>query len=77
MRLLIFLLAILIPPCASSSPAFLMMYSALTMAIQAIGPGISQVLFSPSHLLEVRSQDFRNHAPEPTVGAKVAALILS
>ena len=28
MRLLIFLLAILIPACASSSPAFLMMYSA-------------------------------------------------
>ena len=27
-RLLIFLLAILIPACASSSPAFLMMYSA-------------------------------------------------
>ena len=28
LRLLIFLLAILIPACASSSPAFLMMYSA-------------------------------------------------
>ena len=28
LRLLIFLLAVLIPPCASSSPAFLMMYSA-------------------------------------------------
>ena len=28
LRLLIFLLAILIPPCASSSPAFLMMYCA-------------------------------------------------
>ena len=28
LRLLIFLLAILIPVCASSSPAFLMMYSA-------------------------------------------------
>ena len=28
LRLLIFLLAILIPTCASSSPAFLMMYSA-------------------------------------------------
>ena len=28
MRLLIFLPAILIPACASSSPAFLMMYSA-------------------------------------------------
>ena len=28
LRLLIFLLAILIPPCASSSPAFLMIYSA-------------------------------------------------
>ena len=30
LRLLIFLPAILIPACASSSPAFLMMYSALT-----------------------------------------------
>ena len=31
LRLLIFLLAILIPACASSSPAFLMMYSAYTL----------------------------------------------
>ena len=31
LRLLIFLLAILIPACASSSPAFLMMYSALKL----------------------------------------------
>ena len=31
LRLLIFLLAILIPACASSSPAFLMMYSAYSL----------------------------------------------
>ena len=31
LRLLIFLLAVLIPACASSSPAFLMMYSAYTL----------------------------------------------
>ena len=31
LRLLIFLLAILIPACASSSPVFLMMYSAYTL----------------------------------------------
>ena len=34
LRLLIFLLAILIPPCASSSPAFLMMYSAYKLSKQ-------------------------------------------
>ena len=35
LRLLIFLLAILIPACASSSPAFLMMYSACKLIKQS------------------------------------------
>ena len=34
LRFLIFLLAILIPACASSSPAFLMMYSAYKLSKQ-------------------------------------------
>ena len=34
LRLLIFLLAILIPACASSSPAFLMMYSACKLILK-------------------------------------------
>ena len=36
MRLLVFLLAILIPACASSSPAFLMMYSAYKLNKQSV-----------------------------------------
>ena len=35
LRLLVFLLAILIPACASSSPAFLMMYSAYKLNKQS------------------------------------------
>ena len=36
LRLLIFLLAILVPACVSSSPAFLMMYSAYKLNKQAL-----------------------------------------
>ena len=38
LRLLIFLLAILIPACASSSPAFLMMYSATSRKLKTTFP---------------------------------------
>ena len=43
----------------------------LTVSMPAIGPGVSQALFSPSHQhrsTEARSQDYSNHAPGPAVG---------
>ena len=57
LRLLIFLLAILIPACASSSPAFLMMYSALKLNKQDdnIQPDVLLFLFGTSLLFHVRS----------------------
>ena len=48
LRLLIFLLAILIPACASSSPAFFMMYSACKLNKQ--GDNILALTYSFSYL---------------------------
>src|SRR5574340_686836 len=48
LRLLIFLLAILIPACASSSPAFLMMYTAYKLNKQ--GDNILALMYSFSYL---------------------------
>ena len=45
LRLLIFLLAILIPACASSSPAFLMMYSAYKLNKQGDNISLDVLLF--------------------------------
>ena len=49
LRLLIFLLAILIPACVSSSPAFLMMYSACTLNKQGdnIQPWRTSIVLCP------------------------------
>ena len=52
---------------------------ALTVGMPAIGPGDSQVLFSPSHWCrstEVRSQYCGSHAPGPAVGAMEATRTL-
>src|SRR5574337_867395 len=48
LRLLIFLPAILIPACVSSSPAFLMMYSACKLNKQ--GDNITALMYSFSYL---------------------------
>ena len=55
-RLLIFLPAILIPACASSSPAFLMMYSAYTLNKQGdnMQPWCIPFLFGTSLLFHVQ-----------------------
>ena len=48
----------------------------LTVGMPEIGPGDSQVLFSPSYQCrstEVRSQDCSSHAPGSTVGSMEAA----
>lgn len=50
--------------------------STLTVGVLAIGPGISQALFSPGHQhrsTEVRSQNCSNHGSLPAVGANGAA----
>ena len=52
LRLLIFLLAILIPACASSSPAFFLMYSAYKLNKQ--GDNILLFLFGTSLLFHVQ-----------------------
>ena len=55
LRLLIFLLAILIPACASSSPAFLIMYSAYELNKQAIcGFDVLLFVFATSLLFHVQ-----------------------
>ena len=56
LRLLIFLLTILIPACASSSPVFLMMYSAYTLNKQGdiIQPWRTPFLFGTSRLFHVQ-----------------------
>ena len=56
LRLLIFLLAILIPACASSSPAFLMMYSAYKLNKQGenIHLDILLFLYGTSQLFHVQ-----------------------
>ena len=54
--------------------------STLTVGVLAIGPGISQALFSPGHLCrftEVRSLDCSNRAPGPAVGVTEEAQILA
>ena len=54
--------------------------SALTVGVPAVGPGDSQVLFSPGHLhrsSEVRSQDCSSCASGPVVGAMGAAQTLA
>ena len=58
LRLLIFLLAILIPACASSSPPFLMMYSAYKLNKQGdnIQPDVLLFLFGASLLFDVQFQ---------------------
>ena len=56
LRLLIFLLAILIPACASSSPAFFMMYSAykLNKQVDNIQPWCTPFLFGTTLLFHVQ-----------------------
>ena len=52
----------------------------LTVDMPAVGPGVSQVLFSPGHQrrsTEVMSQDCSNHASGPSVGAMGAAQTLA
>ena len=52
----------------------------LTVGMLAIGPGVSQTLFSPGHQCrstEVRSQDCSSHAPGPIVGTMEAAQTLA
>ena len=66
LRLLIFILAILIPACASSSPAFLMMYSAYKLNKH------SSVQFSHSVMSDSLQPHELQHArppsPSPTPG---------
>ena len=53
---------------------------ALTVGMPAIGPGVSQTLFSPGHQrrsTEVRSQDCSNHESGPAVDAMGAAQTLA
>ena len=53
---------------------------ALTIGMPAIGPGVSQALFSVGHQhrpAEVRSQDCGSHARGPAVGAMEAAQTLA
>ena len=55
LRLLIFLLAILIPPCASSSPAFQMMYSAHNLnRVTIYSLDVTLSLFGTSLLFHVQ-----------------------
>ena len=52
----------------------------LTVGMPAIGPGVSQTLFSPGHLCistEVRPQDCSNHGSGPTLGVIRAAQTLA
>ena len=52
----------------------------LSVVMQAIGPGVSQALFSSVHQCrstEVRSQDCSNHGSGPTVGAMGATQTLA
>ena len=54
--------------------------STLTVGMLAIGPGVSQALFSPGHQhrsTKVRSKDFSNPVPGPTVGGLGGAQILA
>ena len=51
-----------------------------TVGILAVGPGVSQALFSPGHQhrsTEVRFQDCSSHAPGPAMGVMHAAQILA
>lgn len=52
----------------------------LTVSMLAVGPDVSQALFSPGHLCrftEVRSLDCSNRAPGPAVGVTEEAQILA
>ena len=68
LRLLIFLLAILIPGCASSSPAFLMMYSAYKLNKHG---DILLFLFGTSLLFHVQGDIKAWHTPFPICNKSV------
>ena len=68
LRLLIFLLAILIPDCASSSQAFLMMYSAAAKSLQSCPTLCNPIDGSPpgSPVLGFSRQEYWSGVPLPS-----------
>ena len=72
MKLLIFLLAILIPACASSSPALLMMYSAYTSYSVQFSHSVVSDSLQPHE-----SQHARPPGPSPTPGVYSNSCLLS